>query len=423
LTQTKTRTKGKKKWLILGAVALVLAVLGYRGFAMSRAPRILTADTAEIRPIESYIATSGRIDQGELREYYIGTTTTVDTVHFKRGDLVKAGDLIVRFDHTQTLANLELAELAYERVRLSIKDAEIQYFNAMDDLADLRYDLAEARKQRDRYYDNYNTTGDPADRARYEYYYDMADSYEKQVKARENTVPTDEAIQILTIQLEEARLNYETARREVEKLPANIVAPFDGVIEILGVTDYGTVQKGVLACAIRRTENNVVVFNVGRYDFPHIELGQSVAVTVGRNRYTGSVSQIGSVASEGNTVEIEVTVDNPDQYFIPGLEADLDVLIYQSDDQLTLPIEAVKSDRTGRYCYVLTPIPESEGLYKPVRTRITAGHSSDLYIEVLEGLEPGAMVVRTIPADIDYITQCLPELTASDYPAQTPSQA
>ena len=410
MTTKKGKSK-KKKWLILAAVVLVAGFIGSRFLMGSSAPRSLQAATAEVRPIETYIATKGRIAQGELREYYIGIETTVDKVYFSKGDVVKQGDTLVTFDHTQTLTNLSLAELAYEKTRLTIRDNEISYFNVIDELADLRYDLKEAEEQRDRYEKDYRATGDAEDRARWEKYFDMVESYENQIKAKETGIPTDEAIQILTLQLEEAKLDYETRKREVDNLPANIVAPFDGVIESLGVTDYGSVSKGVLACSVRRTENNVVSFDVGRYDFPYIELGQAVTITVGRNAYEGIVSKIGSVANmENNTVEIEVTVDEPDMYFIPGLEADLDVLIYEAEEYLTLPIEAVKADKDGRYCYVLTPSPEAEGVYIPVLTRVKAGRSSDQYIEITEGLEAGAVVVQAIPTDIMVIAQAVPVL-------------
>ena len=82
----------------------------------------------------------------------------------------------------------------------------------------------------------------------------------------------------------------EGRRMSYNNLPQDIYAQHDGVIETIGVTDYGTAAKGHCGCFGPLTsESNTVEFNIGRYDIGDIQVGQKATATIGGVESPGTV--------------------------------------------------------------------------------------------------------------------------------------
>lgn len=81
-----------------------------------------------------------------------------------------------------------------------------------------------------------------------------------------------------------------------------------------------------------------------------------------------------------------VRVDGDASGLRPGMTAEVEILIADLRDVLTVPVSAVIPSRNGFYCYVQTP----EG---PVRRQLLLGMTNDRFVEVQDGVAEGEQVI------------------------------
>ena len=70
----------------------------------------------------------------------------------------------------------------------------------------------------------------------------------------------------------------------------------------------------------------------------------------------------------------------------PGLTAEVEILVDQRDDVLTVPVQAVIAVGTKKYIYVLSNA-------EPQRREVITGDSNDLQIEIVDGIKAGENVI------------------------------
>ena len=397
-------TKGKKKLIVFAAVA-ILAAAGVGSCmlnSMNQTP-MLMASGVSMQEIQSFLSTSGTIKQGNLEEHIMAATTEVGNVYFEVGDEVKKGDLIVSFDNAEAMREYKSAAIAYEKTRLGLDETERKYFETMEDIAEIEDNMEFHKKKMEEYEDS----TDPDERALFERYQAKYENAKSRKEGLEDTIPSEEQLKIDQLSFEEAKMKFEEAQEKVNSLPGNIIAGQDGTIEELNAKKLNTISKGTVAVAIKTSETQTVEMSVGKYDIVKVALGQSAEITLGNKTYQGAVTEIGTAADEKSNVKVKIQVDNPDESFIPGMEVDVDVLTYSTPSALALPVEAVKTDRGGDYCYTAELTDPEKQIYQPVKTYITLGNSSDQYIEVTGGLTEGQLVIDNPPTNIDSILACI----------------
>ena len=401
----KKKKLSKKKIALIVAAALILVPLGSCVYGTLTYKPSLNGAAASMGEIRSTVSFSANV-AGEGREKYpVPETTEVEKVYYEIGDSVKAGDLIVKFDNSDAIDAYKKATISYETARLQLNETEKDYWDLKEDLDECIEDI-EFYKEKWKDYEDYETingSSDPDDieaNRLYTNYYSKWEAAKTKKETLEKQIPTADFIKIQQLNFEMTKMNLDAAEEVYNNLPQDIYAQNDGVIETIGVTDYGTAPKGTMAVSILTSESNVVEFNIGRYDIGDIQLGQKATATIGGKEYTGTVTHIDPVA-KNDSVHAEVTLDNADG-IVPGISAELVIETYLNDSCLTIPIEASKTDRTGDYCYVARD--NGDGTYRPEKVYITTGNSSLTSIEVLEGLNEGDIVITNPPANIDSMT-------------------
>ena len=362
----------------------------------------LQASGVSMQEIQSFLSISGTIKRGSLEEHVVPATTEVGNVYFEQGDQVKKGDLIVSFDNAEAMREYKSAAIAYEKIRLGLDETERKYFETMEDIAEIEDNMEFHKKKMEEYEDS----TDPDERALFERYQAKYENAKSRKEGFEDTIPSEEQLKIDQLSFEEAKMKFEEAQEKVNALPGNIIAEKDGTIEELNAKKMGTISKGTVAVAIKTSDTQVVEIGVGKYDIGRVALGQPAEITLGSKTYQGTVSEIGTAADEKSNVKVKIQVDNPDESFIPGMEVDVDILTYSAPFALALPVEAVKTDRSGDYCYTVELTDPEKQIYQPVKTYITLGNSSDQYIEVTGGLTEGQLVISNPPTDMDSILAC-----------------
>ncbi|MDR2043452.1 MAG: efflux RND transporter periplasmic adaptor subunit [Clostridium sp.] len=189
-----------------------------------------------------------------------------------------------------------------------------------------------------------------------------------------------------------ARLAYQETADNYEKAQKGVVAEFDGVVMNLSAVEGATVTGGVQLLTLADSRNLRVKFAASRYDLEKLEIGQKADIVISGNAYEGEVSKINRMAAVNTSgtpmVDVEITILNPDDRIILGLDAKIEVHTHEAKGVLLVPVEAVNADKDGDFLYVV------EG-GAVARKSVVCGISSDTYVEIREGIAEAAQVILT----------------------------
>lgn len=205
------------------------------------------------------------------------------------------------------------------------------------------------------------------------------------------------------IQYLQAKTNYESASKVVAQAKSQlgkstIRAPFAGVIDEV-ITDQGTVVS----------PGQSQVFRIVNLDNMYIEtdVPESYITSVSKNKdvlvefpvlgksVNAKVRQAGNFINPSNrTFKIEVAVPNKDKTIKPNLTAKLRINDYTSENALLIPQSIISENASGQqYIYVVKDINGNDEA-TAVRTIIETGKTQGDVIEVLTGLENGAVIIE-----------------------------
>lgn len=189
-----------------------------------------------------------------------------------------------------------------------------------------------------------------------------------------------------------AGLSYEDAELEYYLAKQGVLASFDGVITECSVVEGSTITEGTQLFTLESSESVKVAFDASKYDVEKLAIGQKVDVKIMGYEYEGEISKINRMttinASNTPMVGVEVSLLNPDEKIILGLDAKLTVYTAKVQDALLIPVEAVNADKDGDFLYVV-----EDG--KVSRRPVVCGISTDEQIEILEGITEADEVILT----------------------------
>jgi RND family efflux transporter MFP subunit len=168
-----------------------------------------------------------------------------------------------------------------------------------------------------------------------------------------------------------------------------------GVITELSMDQGATVSKGTKLLTISGTDNVHIDIQISKSDLDKVREGQDVDITIRGSQYTGKVSHISGTATKNANgipvVAAQISVDNPDDSVILGIEASVKIHTDKAEDVLVLPYEYISTDADGDYVYM---VDENSRL---VRRNITIGLSTNTDAQITEGLNVDDQIVTTNP--------------------------
>jgi RND family efflux transporter MFP subunit len=220
---------------------------------------------------------------------------------------------------------------------------------------------------------------------------------EAQKSGSENTVLDSFQKEQYAATEELAKLTYAQAQENYDLAKAGITADFDGIVMDCTAVSGATVSNGYQLLTLANSRDVKVIFAASKSDLEKLAIGQKVDLTISNNAYAGEVSKIDRMATQGASgtamVNVEVSITNPDEKIILGLDAKLVVHTSKSENALLVPIEVVNADQDGDFLYVA-----ENGVV--VRKPVVCGISSDLYIEITEGIKDDDQVIITSNNDL-----------------------
>ena len=357
-------TSSRGKWIAGGAVAIVIILVGV--FALGGGEdgaveyRFGVVDRGEV---VSTISTSGTL--GAVVTVDVGTQVSgqVAELHADFNTEVKEGQLIARIDPQTFEARLRQAEadLAIAKANVSMQmaakaRAEADLASAQANLENRRATDAEAARELTRkeallargVASNRDVTQAKA----------QAESSAAQTRAAEAALRSAEAqILVSQAQIENARAQVQQREASVEQALIDlertfIRAPVNGVVinrqVSLGQTVAASLNAPVLFTIAQDLRQMQVEANVDEADIGQIQTGQEVEFTVdahaGRT-FRGRIQQVRQapeVVQNVVTYTVIVTANNAQQLLLPGMTANVNVVLNRREDTLRVPNAALR---------------------------------------------------------------------------------
>jgi membrane fusion protein (multidrug efflux system) len=227
--------------------------------------------------------------------------------------------------------------------------------------------------------------------------------------------------------LQDAQNNLDKAKGTLQQIEATldqkaIKAPFGGTIGIPKIDVGQYVQPGTLIATLQDLDTMKVNFTIPEQQLASLKIGQSAQFGLSETNlnFTGTISGIDpKIDPSSRLVTVQALVSNSDGTLRPGQFIHVRVQLPEETNVLAVPQTAVTISLYGTYVYLVEkappPAPAKEG-EKPAEAAapapgaapapagpdlvakqvfVTTGRRSDTSIEIVKGIEAGAMVVTS----------------------------
>jgi RND family efflux transporter MFP subunit len=336
----------------LAAIALIALGLGApailsgckpSGSADSPASAPVPVKTVQLQhgPINRFITLPGEIKAYQQATLYAKVTGYLKTIAVDKGDQVKEGAL---------LAEIEVPELLADRTR----------YRAEVEVAELDYNRLSQSQQ----------------------------------KAPDLVTP--QSVDDAKGKLDIAKANLERTQTLLDY--ARITAPFSGIITkrmvdtgafIAAATAGSTPQSAAIV--------TIADFNTVRLQVPVPESesslvanGEPVQFSVDGlpgQKFDGTITRFSYALEEASkTMLAEIEVPNPKLTLRPGMYATVRIGIEHKEDAPLLPDDAVVTEKAGTSVFVI-----AEG--KAKKTRVQTGFDDGSHVEIVSGLKPDQPII------------------------------
>ncbi|MFB3907970.1 MAG: efflux RND transporter periplasmic adaptor subunit [Candidatus Eisenbacteria bacterium] len=190
------------------------------------------------------------------------------------------------------------------------------------------------------------------------------------------------------LKVAEANLSYAQARLK----KARITAPFDGVIGSRRVSPGAFVRAGDALTDLAQLDHIRVHFAVPERYLGKLSKGAAVAISTTAypgEHLDGTIEVIDPVLDpDTRSAQIVADAENLGGRFRPGMSANVQAVLSQRANALTIPNEAVFVEGSQAFVFVI------QADSTVTRAPLQLGTRQADVVEVLQGLEPGARVVR-----------------------------
>ncbi|NIM30333.1 efflux RND transporter periplasmic adaptor subunit [Stutzerimonas stutzeri] len=352
----------RRMLFMLGAVVVVVAILAalkfnsiYQQIQQFQAPKPaidVEAEVARRMDWQSRLPAIGTLKASQGIDLSVEIAGTITDVQFQSGEKVSKGQAIVLLD-----SEMEQASLVSAEADLSLARLEFQRARSLLDRQ------AISRSEYDR----------------------------------------------LNAQSQKAEASVAQLRASLAK--KRILAPFSGTIGIRQVDVGDYIAAGTPIATLQDLSTLYVDFFLAEQHVPLLALGQKVQLRVAAypdERFEGVISALNpKVETTTRNVQVRAELANPDGRLLPGMFADLQVLLPTENAQVVVPETAITYTLYGNSVLLVTEGTPPEGVnrdepYLLVERRfVTTGERRDGLVVVLDGLEGGEQVITAGQLKLD----------------------
>jgi RND family efflux transporter MFP subunit len=356
--ERRKKMKRKRILIITACVVVIGIVIGVVLTRGAGPEGTLTTVNVTRGDVVKTVIVDGNLEMPNKAYLSFGITGTVTEVLVEEGANVTKDQVLARLDAPSLESSVHMAELQVDIAKEQVKSARAQYDIALinlDEGGSLPGESEEVLELR----------------------VDMA-------KASWETAKTN---------LEIAELNLESAELNLEK--AEIVAPFDGLVADMAITQGKEITTAVLASpavtVVDAGEIEVSGF-IDEIDVAVVEIGQAAIITfdaLSGEEVSGKVAFVSPVSTvRAGVISYAATISLEDNLagLRDGMSATAEVIIERHDDVLLIPNRAIRGTLENPKVVVLVGEQQEE-------REITLGLTDGINTEVLSGLEEGEEVV------------------------------
>lgn len=395
-----------KKFIVIGIIAVLAIVFIGRSMLLRNRPLTVNTEVLAKKDLVQIISVTGNIEANLVDKSILSVSQKVIDVFVKEGQDIKKDTPLVRLDTAdleyqlqKALTNLESAKANDRNGLKSVQDAVTQ---AEVNLQKAQGDFDTAKRKFD------------GNQILFDSGYISKDEYEASKKTAGDL---ENQLKLVQIQLDNAKRNLEdysksssqrvqlnNYKADVDNLnkkinDSTITSSIDGrVVRLDAIKDEfpRSDKNTVLVCDISVYK---LVVGISQFDAVKIVKGQKVSLKVKGidKKYSGTVSKVGEVAditvsgtNKESKVNIEVTIDSPDEVIKAGYEADADIVLNEKKGIATASFDSIKQDAGGKYVFI---IEDGRAAKRYVKT----GLESDFDVEITDGLKEGESYLSSPP--------------------------
>jgi len=344
----------KRMLIMLAAVGILFGgIFGYKAFkahmmnkymAAGQVPPVaVTTVRAEYLPWQPQLKAVGSLRAVRGVDVTSEIAGLVRTIHFKSGDEVKAGQLLVQLNADSDLAQLRSLEAAAELADTVFERDKKQFDAKAISKAALDADAADLKSKR-----------------------------------------------------------AQVAQQAALVAKKTILAPFGGRLGISIVNPGQYVNPGDKIVTLQALDSIYADFYLPQQEISRISLGQGVVVTTdtypGRT-FSGKTTAISpKVDSDTRNVQIEATIANKEHELLPGMYATAEIKAGAVQRYLTLPQTAVTFNPYGETVFIVEESgkgPDGKPMLTVRQTFVTTGPTRGDQIAVLKGIKAGDTVITS----------------------------
>jgi len=382
----------KKKIIITVIAIVIIGLIVLLNYSSQREKSIkVSVEKVKKADLTSIISASGEIKPKKSVNISALIMGRIVKIGVEEGDIVKAGDFLLKLDATQYEANAE-------RDRAFIQSSQAELIKA-------QMTLEKNKSYFDRQknlYDNGLISKEQLEQAKVQY--DISDAGAKSIN----------------FQIQQAQASLKSTMDTLSK--ASFTSPIDGIITsrraeegemaIIGtMNNPGTVLMTIADLSVMEVE-----VQVDETDVVGVQFGQTANIRVDafpNQVIKGKVTEIGSSAlqkvgatattQESKDFKVVITLENPSKLLKPGLSASADIITAEKKQVLAVPISSLvirdkKADATAAAPSASKGAGEEEGIYIVENSRVKfvpvkKGITGELTIEISSGLNEGQDIV------------------------------
>jgi HlyD family secretion protein len=375
----------RRKVVVISAVGVLIGTIVIANLTSQREKSVkVTIEKASRHDLTSIISASGEVKPKKNINISAHVPGRIIKIGIVEGQMVKAGDFLLKLDSTQYEANAERDQALIQSNKSQLIESE-------------------ARMKREQ--NNY---------ARQKQLFDSQLISQEQLEtAKVESDIAQAEVQGISHQVQQAEASLKSSLDSLSKTVYN--SPIDGIITSLRVEEgevavIGTMNNpGTVLMTIADLSEMEVEVEVDETDVVGVRLGQAAKVKVDAlpdQVLKGTVTEVGSSAiakvttsaEESRDFQVTITLIDPPNTLKPGLSASADIITAEKKDVLAVPISSLVVREKKNEDPSRKDGAEEEGVYAvesgrarfiPVKKGIMGG----LLIEISAGLQEGQDVI------------------------------
>lgn len=203
-----------------------------------------------------------------------------------------------------------------------------------------------------------------------------------------------------------ANQNVEAARANLQRLIElqgfnRVTAPFNGIVTLRNIDEGALITNGsTLLFRVGQVDRLRTYINVPQPNAPGVQVGQTAQLTsaeFGTRAFSGMVTRTaGALDPNTRTLLTEVQVANHTGELRPGMFVDVRLVNRRSNPPILIPGDALIVDEHGARVGVLQDVRQGsdQAVDGTIHLQqVSVGRDYGAATEILNGLEPGDMVV------------------------------